>query len=233
MTNPGSKRALRVACLAAALLFPPVATTAEPGAGPAEGLPEGWYAVVDTSKGSFTIRLLVEQAPQTVAHFAAFAEGRLEWIDTASGATKKEPYYDGVLVHKIAKGERIEAGDRTGTGRGYPLVYVPLELGPVEFTRPYRVGMTGSGGGRVSAVLFFVTRTNQSFLSTRYPCFGEVVRGRETVDAICDVRVDREGRPLEPVEIRSIRIHRSGSPPPLPEPVPFTPGSHKFEPTAR
>ena len=217
MTKPKSRWALGVAVLATALRLPA-----------ADGLPEGWYAVVDTSKGSFTIRLLVEQAPQTVAHFAAFAEGRIEWIDTVSGEAKKEPYYDGVLVHKISKMERIEAGDRTGTGRGYPLVYVPLERGPVDFTRPYRVGMTGSAGGKVSAVLFFVTRTNQDFLNNRYPCFGEVVVGRETVDAIASVRVDRESRPLEPVEIRSIRIRSAGNPAPLPEPVPFTPKTPKL-----
>lgn len=189
----------------------------------AETLPEGWYAVVDTSKGEFTVRLLVEQAPQTVAHFAAFAEGRLEWVDTETGRTKKEPYYDGVLVHKIATGERIEAGDRTGTGRGYPLVYVPLEKGPVDFTFPYRMGMTRSGGGKISAALFFVTRTAQPYLNSRFPCFGAVVKGKETVDAICATPVDREGRPAEPVEIRSIRISKSGNPPPIPEPVPYTP----------
>lgn len=195
-----------------------------------DALPEGWYAVVDTSKGAFTVRLLAEQAPQTVAHFAAFAEGRLEWIDTETGRTMKEPYYDGVLVHKIATGERIEAGDRTGTGRGYPLVYVPLEKGPVDFTFPYRMGMTRSGGGKISAALFFVTGTAQSDLNGRFPCFGEVVKGKETVDAICATPVDREGRPAVPVEIRSIRISRSGNPPPIPEPVPYTPALIPFGP---
>jgi peptidyl-prolyl cis-trans isomerase A (cyclophilin A) len=193
-----------------------------------EGLPEGWYAVVKTSRGDFTARLLVDQAPQTVAHFAAFAEGRLEWVDTVTGEKKKEPYYDGVLVHKIARGERLEAGDPTGTGRGYPLVYVPLELGPKNFSVPYRMGMTRSGGGKISAALFFVTRTNQDFLNGRFPCFAEVVRGRETVDAICRVLVDREERPTEPVEIVSIRVRSSGSPPPLPEPKPYTPALKKF-----
>ncbi len=186
-------------------------------------LPEGWYAVVDTSKGAFTVRLLLEQAPQTVAHFAAFAEGRLEWVDTETGRTRKEPYYDGVLVHKIAKGERIEAGDRTGTGRGYPLVYLPLERGPVDFTHPYRMGMTRSGGGKISATLFFVTRTAQPYLNLRFPCFGVVVKGKETIDAICATLVDAEGRPTNPIEIRSIRISKSGNPPPIPEPVPYTP----------
>ncbi len=195
-----------------------------------DGLPEGWYAVFETNRGSFVARLFPEQAPQTVAHFAAAAEGRLPWRDPLTGTMRETPYYDGIVVHKISKGERIEAGDPTGTGRGAPLIYVPREIGPVDFTFPYRLGMTGSGGGRVSALLFFVTRTNQSFLNGKYPCFGEIVAGREVVDAICRVLVDLEDRPTEEVRLHRVRVRSVGEPAPLPEPVPYTPKTPKFGP---
>jgi Peptidyl-prolyl cis-trans isomerase (rotamase) - cyclophilin family len=195
-----------------------------------EGLDEGWYAVFETNRGSFVARLFPEQAPQTVAHFAAAAEGRLPWRDPLTGEMRETPYYDGIVVHKIAKGERIEAGDPTGTGRGAPLIYVPREIGPVDFTFPYRLGMTGSGGGRVSALLFFVTRTNQSFLNGKYPCFGEIVAGREVVDAICRVLVDLEDRPTEEIRLLRVRVLNVGEPSPLPAPVPYTPKTPKFGP---
>ena len=52
---------------------------------PAEGLAEGLYARIETSLGRIVARLLPEQAPQSVAHFAAMAEGQLEWFDMTTG----------------------------------------------------------------------------------------------------------------------------------------------------
>ena len=83
-----------------------------------DGLPVGWYAVIDTSLGRILARLLPEQAPQAVAHFAALAEGRLEWNDPFTGKPRRDPYYDGVVIHRVAAGQRFEAGDPTGTSRG-------------------------------------------------------------------------------------------------------------------
>jgi hypothetical protein len=42
-------------------------------------VPQGWYARLDTDKGPIVAKLLPDQAPQSVAHFAALAQGRLEW----------------------------------------------------------------------------------------------------------------------------------------------------------
>jgi len=193
------------------------------GAAGEQERPQGWYAVVDTTLGSFTFRLLPEQAPQTVAHFVAFATGKLEFIDPFTGSKKKEPYYDGILVHKTAFAKRFEAGDRTGTGHGMPPVWVPAEPGPVNFTRPYRVGMTGATLQRISGVLFFVSIVSEPYLNASHNCFGELVDGKDVVERICNVKTDRRGKPLEPVQIRTISIVKSGNPDPLPEAVPYTP----------
>jgi len=187
------------------------------------GRPQGWYAVVETSMGSFTIKLAPEQAPQTVAHFVAFAEGRMEFVDPFTGAKKKVPFYDGVAIHKTAYARRFEAGDPTGTGHGMPPVWVPYEQGPVNFTRPYRVGMTGATLRRVSGVLFFVSIVAEPYLNARQNCFGEVVEGRDVVDRICVVKTNNRGVPLDPVVIRHIAIVKSGEPPPIADPVPYEP----------
>ncbi len=55
---------------------------------PPADLEEGWYARIETSMGRIVAKLLPEQAPQSVAFFAAMAEGRLEWFDRASGDVK-------------------------------------------------------------------------------------------------------------------------------------------------
>jgi peptidyl-prolyl cis-trans isomerase A (cyclophilin A) len=179
--------------------------------------------VVETSLGSFTIKLLPEQAPQTVAHFAAFAEGRMEFVDPFTGDKKKAPYYDGLAIHKTTFAQRFEAGDSTGTGHGMPLVWVPSEPGPVNFSRPYRVGMTAASMKRISGVMFFVSIVAEPYLNSRHNCFGEVIEGRDVVDRICQVATNNRGVPLEPVVIRHVAIVKSGDPPPLPAPVPYDP----------
>jgi peptidyl-prolyl cis-trans isomerase A (cyclophilin A) len=188
-----------------------------------QGRPQGWYAVVTTSLGSFTFRLLPEQAPQTVAHFVAYATGRMEFVDPYNGNKKKVPYYDGVAIHKTKFAQWFEAGDPTGTGHGMPPVWVPSEPGFVNFSRPYRVGMTSASLKRISGVLFFVTIVAEPAFNPSHNCFGEIVEGRDVVERICTVRTDDKGAPLEPVVIRHIAIVKSGDPPPLPDPIPYDP----------
>jgi peptidyl-prolyl cis-trans isomerase A (cyclophilin A) len=185
--------------------------------------PEGWYAVVETSMGSFTIHLLPEQAPQTVAHFAAYARGQMEFVDPYTGNKRKAPYYDGVAIHKTKFAQRFEAGDPTGTGHGMPPVWVPDEPRPINFSRPYRVGMTAASMKRISGVLFFVTVVAEPAFNASHNCFGEIVEGRDVVDQICLVKTNDNGAPIDPVIMRHITIVKSGNPAPLPQPVHYEP----------
>jgi cyclophilin family peptidyl-prolyl cis-trans isomerase len=183
-------------------------------------LPEGWYARIETSKGRIVARLLPEQAPQAVAHFAALAEARLEWTDPATGESRKNHFYDGTRVHRAEAGIRFEAGSPTGTGRGGPEIWVPFEEknGPIGFNAGGRLGMTRAPGRRVSGYQFFVTATAQPFMTGGYPCFGVVVSGLDVVMDITSVKTYSNGRPMEPVIIEEIRIFSRGDPRPLPEP---------------
>jgi peptidyl-prolyl cis-trans isomerase A (cyclophilin A) len=202
---------------------PPPAAVAPP-------LPEGWYADVETSLGTFTIRLFVDQAPQTVADFAAFARGTMEFVDAFTGERVKRPFYDGLKIHSVHYMERFEAGDPTGTSRGAPPVWVPKENGPFGFSHPYRVGMTAAALKRISGVLFFVSAVSAPYLDTSHNCFGEVVVGKDTVDRIVRVRTDENKVPIDPVTIEHIRIRSVGNPPPIPEPRPYRPPIPVFRP---
>ena len=195
-------------------------------------LPDGWYARIETSHGRIVAQLLPNQAPQAVAHFAALAEGRLDWIDPVSGETRSGRFYDGNRVHLAEAGERFEAGDPTGTGRGGPLLWIPPDqgLGPVDFNVAGRMGMTRAPGRRVSAYQFFITASAQPFLNGHHPCFGVVVSGLDVVFEISAVRAYSNGRPVEPVIIGEIRILRHGDPPPLPVPRVHKPAPAKLEP---
>lgn len=197
-------------------------TTRRPVLYAPEGSKEGWYARIETSFGEILARLLPDQAPQAVAHFAALAEGKMEWIDPESGEVRRAPFYDGIQVHLAHSGGRFEAGDRLGTGRGAPPIVIPREVGgAIRFDRPGRLGMTIQAGGRVSGVQFFATSQGHPWFDGAHPCFGEIVDGLSVVAAISQVKTYSNGRPVDPVVIERIRILPLGNPPPLPEPVPF------------
>lgn len=210
-------------------LHDPVAVE-DDGYVPPARLQEGWYARIETDRGRIVAMLLPEQAPQSVAHFAALAQGRLAWTDPVTGEVFREPYYDGIAIHKAEAGRLIEAGDRHGTGNGAPLMYVPREgLGPVTFHSPGRLGMTAAPGGKISAVQFFATYAAQPWLTDRHPCFGVIVEGREVVFELSSVKTYSNGRPVEPVRITKVRIFAVGEPPPLPTPEEYWPPPQKFE----
>lgn len=192
----------------------------------------GWYARVHTSEGLIIIRLLPEQAPQSIAHFAAAAEGRLEWEDIITGKPVRERYFDGSRVHKAIAGRQFEAGDQTGSGKAAPSIYVPYDegQGPVNFNIRGRMGLTRASGRRISAVQFFVTASASPWLTGHYPCVGVVVHGLDVVTRITSVKTYSNGRPIDNIAIEKIRIFSMGEVEPLPEPVPFKPSPLKMAP---
>jgi peptidyl-prolyl cis-trans isomerase A (cyclophilin A) len=191
---------------------------------PPAGLHDGWYARIDTDEGRILARLHPEQAPQSVAHFAKLAQGELGWLDPVTGEELTGHYYDGVPIHRAVALERFEAGDRGGTGRGAPSLFVaPEGLGPIDFTQAWRMGMTVGGGNKISAVQFFVSAASQPFLNGRHPCFGTVISGKDVVDRITSVKTYSNGRPVEPVIIERIRVFSVGDVEPLAEPVTYKP----------
>ncbi len=188
---------------------------------PPEGLPDGWFTRIDTSEGRIIARLLPGQAPQSVAHFAALAQGRLEWFDE-TGQLQRRPYYDGIKVHKVIAGLLFEAGIPSGPGQVAPALFLAREgAGLVDFSRPGRLGMVFDGGV-ISGVKFLVTAAGQSALNRSSPCFGEVVSGLDVVRNISQKKADGNGKPIAPPVIEGIRIFSVGEVAPLPEPEPYT-----------
>ena len=189
---------------------------------PPEGLPDGWFARIDTSEGRIIARLLPVQAPQSVAHFAALADGRLEWFDETTGQLQKHPYYDGVKVHRVEAGRLFEAGNPPGLGQIAPDLFLPYEgRGPVNFNKPGRLGMVREGGN-TSGVKFFITASGDPRWNSISPCFGMVVSGLNAVVNISQKKAYRSGKPFEPPVIERIRIFSVGQVTPLPEPEKHT-----------
>jgi peptidyl-prolyl cis-trans isomerase A (cyclophilin A) len=212
------------------LLTVAIATAGPSGSTAATTEDPGWYARLVTSSGTIVARLLPEQAPQSVAYFVALARGELVWNDPFTGEPKKEPYYEGLKIHKAVAGQRFEVGDPTASGQGYAPFFLPHEgFGPIDFTRAGRLGNTRAGGGLISGSMFFVSSQGLPWLNGRHPCFGVVVEGREVVAAITGVKTDTIERPLETITLETVEIFSVGNPDPLPEPVHYEPKKPVFE----
>jgi peptidyl-prolyl cis-trans isomerase B (cyclophilin B) len=170
------------------------APKARAAAKPAEAAVEpGTVAVIDTAKGSFTIRLLPQVAPEHARHFVR---------------TAKAGGYDGTTFHRIIAGGIIQGGDPLSKDAAKAAQYGTGGLGllKAEFSdRPFVRGTVAaarkqsskdSGGSQ-----FFVVVNDQPSLLGQYTIFGEVVSGMEVVDQISLTPVDGD-KPRERVEMK-------------------------------
>src|SRR5690554_4380495 len=80
-------------------------------------LEKGLYVNISTNKGDIFLKLHHEKAPLTVANFIGLAEGKLKVFDSIK---INDPYYDGVVFHRVIKNFMIQGGDPTGSGNGGP-----------------------------------------------------------------------------------------------------------------
>ncbi len=153
----------------------------------------GTEAVIETPKGSFTIRLLPEAAPKHAALFVKTA--------IAGG-------YDGTTFHRIIMGGIIQGGDpltkdptkasQYGTGG---LGLLEAELSDRPFVRGTVAAVRRPSSLDSAGTQFFVCLAPQLALAKQYTVFGEVVSGMEVVDQISTTPVDGD-KAKERVEMK-------------------------------
>lgn len=78
------------------------------------------HVAVKTTHGTFTIALLPEEAPKTVANFLGLATGQKVFVDYATNKRTKRPFYDGLTFHRVIAGAMIQGGCPAGDGTGRP-----------------------------------------------------------------------------------------------------------------
>jgi len=174
-------------------------------------LADGLYAAFDTTMGSFTARLDYAEAPVTCANFAGLAEGSQHWIDPETGGIRTDPFYDGLIFHRVMDGFMIQGGCPFGNGTGGPGYAIPDELDDALIhSGPGILSMANSGPDSGGSQ-FFITLTNTYWLDGKHAVFGEVVDGMTTVSNIGAVATDASDRPLVDVEINHIQVLRVGA----------------------
>lgn len=132
-----------------------------------EKIADGQTAVIKTSKGAITIKLLTNEAPGSVANFVMLANRK---------------YFDGKFFHRVVPNFVIQAGCNRGDGYGSEDYSIRS-----EFTqRHYKEGSIGmaSAGKDTEGTQWFITHSPTPHLDGRYTIFAEVVSGMEVVNEI-------------------------------------------------
>jgi peptidyl-prolyl cis-trans isomerase A (cyclophilin A) len=169
---------------------------------------EALTATLTTTQGTVTILLFPDHAPKTVRNFVELAEGGREWSDPRTRAVSKDKLYDGTIFHRVIAGFMIQGGDPLGTGTGGPGYQFADEIHPdLRFDKPYLLAMANAGPG-TNGSQFFITVGPTPWLNGKHTIFGEVVRGKEVVDAISRVQTVPGDRPVPDVVLQSVTITR-------------------------
>ncbi|KAG6889237.1 hypothetical protein C0992_005876 [Termitomyces sp. T32_za158] len=176
-------------------------------------LPTNGRVIIDTTAGEIDIELWSKETPKACRNFLALA---------------MEGYYDNVIFHRIVAGFLVQTGDKTGTGAGGESFYgEPFEdeIHPrLRFAHRGLVGMANNGTKHSNDSQFFITLDRADELHGKHTLFGRVMGDtffsastqrlhlNKQPDALQDVlkigemEIDKDGRPVYPPKIKSIRI---------------------------
>lgn len=170
-----------------------------------EGLKEGLYANLQTSKGNMLVKLEDEKSPVTVANFVGLAEGKIENKSKAKG----EPFYDGTIFHRVIENFMIQGGDPKGTGMGDPGYKFDDERNDLQHEEKGVLSMANSGPN-TNGSQFFITQVPTPWLDGKHTIFGKVVDGIAVVDTIAVVEKGVQDKPKTDVVLEKVSIFSKG-----------------------
>ncbi|KAJ7588259.1 cyclophilin-like domain-containing protein [Mycena floridula] len=159
-------------------------------------LPTNGRVIIETTQGEIDIELWGKETPKTCRNFLALA---------------MEGYYDGVIFHRIVPGFLVQTGDRTGTGGGGESFYgEPFEdeIHPrLRFAHRGIVAMANKGTKNSNDSQFIITLDRADELHGKHTLFGRCIGDTVyNVMKIGEMEIDKDGRPVYPPRIKSIRI---------------------------
>src|SRR5215469_5033095 len=170
---------------------------------------QGTYAIFDTSEGKVVCRLFETEAPITTQNFMELAEGKRSWKDTVSGKGGSGPLYSGTIFHRVIPDFMIQGGDPSGTGMGGPGYKFQDETkgSPHSFDKKGKLAMANAGPNTIGSQ-FFITVAPTQWLTGKHTIFGEVLEGQDVVDKITSAPRNRQDKPMNDIQVKSLKIER-------------------------
>lgn len=165
------------------------------------------FAIFDTTKGKFKVRIFADKVPKTAENFIGLAEGTKEFKDPITNKKVTRKFYDDLAFHRVIDGFMIQGGCPKGDGTGGPGYQFQDEFVPeLKHSKPGILSMANAGPN-TNGSQFFITVTPTPHLDNRHTVFGEVVEGMDIVMAISKAKT-RLDKPIEPIKIKTITIEK-------------------------
>ncbi|UII22583.1 peptidylprolyl isomerase [Fulvivirga ligni] len=132
-----------------------------------KNIPQNQEVVVKTEKGDITMRMLVNEAPGSVANFIQLAE---------------KGYFNGKNFHRVVPNFVVQGGCNRGDGYGGEDYSIRSEFANLRY-QDGSVGMA-SAGKDTEGTQWFITHSPTPHLDGRYTIFAQVTEGMDVVHQI-------------------------------------------------
>ncbi len=153
-----------------------------------------------------------------MANFVGLAEGTKEWTDPRTNQKVTQPYYDGIIFHRVIDGFMIQGGDPLGQGIGGPGYKFADEFHPSLRHSKAGILSMANAGPNTNGGQFFITLGPTPHLDNKHSVFGEVESGMDVVRKIGSTKIGPRDRPVKDVVIQTKRqdAKDANSQPPTP-----------------
>ncbi|MBL8721948.1 MAG: peptidylprolyl isomerase [Myxococcales bacterium] len=161
-------------------------------------------AICETSLGTFTVELFLDQMPITAGNFIELA---------------KSGFYDGLHFHRVIDNFMIQFGcpnsrdpnsRLAGTGDS-PKGTIKDEHTAKISNEPGTLSMANTGRPNSGSCQFFINTVHNSYLDwftpgqSKHPVFGKVISGMDVVQKI-EKTPTRDDRPNPPVQMKKVTV---------------------------
>ncbi len=142
--------------------------------------------IVETTKGTVTIEMRPDLAPNHVARIKELA---------------REGFYDGIVFHRVIEGFMAQVGCPQGTGMGgSSKPNLQAEFNPEPHVRG-TCSMARTNQPHTANSQFFICFGDAGFLDAQYTVWGKVTDGMDAVDQL------KRGEPVQnPDSIVSMKV---------------------------
>lgn len=149
------------------------------------------HAIIETTLGTVEVELFLDKAPLTAGNFIKLAE---------------KGFYDGIIFHRVIPNFMVQTGDPKGNGTGGPGYSIKDEFGAgLKHNKKGILSMANSGPNSGGSQ-FFITTVPTPWLDGKHAIFGQVVKGQDVVDKICNSPRDRNDKPLSKIEMKKVTV---------------------------